>query len=444
MQKRTLIIIGASALIVATIIVTVSVLVTRSDSNVELTLEEKVHQILEDSPVIDGHNDLPWNIRRLAYNDLRRVNFSEDLTQNAIWGKDDSTHTDIPRLRKGHVGAQFWVAYTSCTSQFKDSVEQTLEQIDVIKRLVDKYPEDLQFATSADDIENAIANKKIASLVAVEGGHSMQFSFGILRNLYAMGARYMTLTHSCNTPWADASPVDAKNPILLPESDGLSEYGLRIVKEMNRLGMMVDLSHVSQRTMEKALNHSVAPVIFSHSSARAICDHHRNVPDSVLEQVRKTNSLVMVNFYNGFIRCDGQRANISDVVEHIEHIRGVTGPDHIGIGGDFDGVDSVPEGLEDVSKYPDLIKALLETGNWTDEDLKKLSGQNLIRVFRAVEEVRDSLKGQEPEQDAIKAEELEKYKVNLTCITAKFERLQPQQLLKTRREAPAELQLREL
>ncbi|CAG7722330.1 unnamed protein product [Allacma fusca] len=423
--EKAILIIAASALLVATVLMTVNVLVNQLD-NRKLSLEQRVQTILDNQPIIDGHNDLPWNIRNLAYNDLRRINLASDLSKHEIWGKVNTSYTDFPRLRKGRVGALFWGAYTDCSSQLKDSVEQTLEQIDLIKRLVKKYPNYLEFAFSAADIENAIENKKIASLIGIEGGHSIQFSFGILRMFYSMGARYMTLTHDCNTPWVDASPVDPssvdKNPTLLPQNDGISEFGLRIVKEMNRLGMMIDISHVSQRAMEKALKHSVAPVIFSHSSARAICDHHRNVPDSVLRLVKKTNSIVMVTFSSAVVRCDGTRGNVSDVVKHIQHIRSITGPEHIGLGGAYDGGDVFPKGLEDCSKYPNLFKALLKTGDWTVEDLEKLAGKNILRVFQAVEQKRNELKDQEMEQGFINGEELDKKKVNLTCITANFER----------------------
>lgn len=230
------------------------------------------------------HNDLPWNIRRLIQNDMGKLNFSGDLRNVEPWASHNESHTDIPRLRQGHVGVQFWVAYTDCESQQIDSVEQTLEQIDVIRSLTEQY-EDLQFCSSVDEILSAVRNGKIASLIGIEGGHSIQSSPGILRQMYNLGVRYLTLTHNCNTPWADASPMDSPQMKNVFVNFGLSQFGLELLDEMNRLGMMIDLSHVSEATMKLTLARSRAPVIFSHSGAKAICDHHRNVADSVLEKL---------------------------------------------------------------------------------------------------------------------------------------------------------------
>ncbi|ODM95535.1 Dipeptidase 1 [Orchesella cincta] len=310
---------------------------------------QRAEEILDRMPVIDGHNDFPMNLRDLVFNDLRKVNFSSDLTQVEPWASHPYSFTDIPRLRKGKVGGQFWVAYTSCTSNNKDSVPQTIEQVDVIKRLAKAYPDDLHFATSAADIEYAIENKKIASLVAIEGGHSIQSSAGILRSLYELGARYLTLTHNCNTPWADAAAVDAISNPIQPANDGLSDFGLEIVDEMNRLGIMVDLSHVSVATMKAALNRTRAPIIFSHSSAKVMKFGYCYI-------------IVSTNL------C---------FIDHVQHIKNLIGPDHVGIGADFDGISEAVQGLEDVSKYPELFAALLETGNWTEEDLEKLAGRRI-------------------------------------------------------------------
>ncbi|CAL8142721.1 unnamed protein product [Orchesella dallaii] len=391
------------------------------DSKRHAEFLQRAEEILDRMPVIDGHNDFPMNLRDLAFNDLRRVNFSSDLTQVEPWASHPYSFTDLPRLRKGKVGGQFWVAYTPCSSSNKDSVPQTVEQIDVIKRLAAAYPDDLHYATSAADIEYAIENKKIASLVAIEGGHSIQSSAGILRQLYELGARYLTLTHNCNTPWADAAPVDASSNPIQPANNGLSDFGLELIEEMNRLGIMVDLSHVSIATMKAALNKTRAPVIFSHSSAKAVCNHHRNVPDDVLQQVKENGGLVMVNFYRGFVQCDSSKnATLADLVAHVQHIKNLIGPDHVGIGADFDGISEAVQGLEDVSKYPELFAALLETGNWTEEELEKLSGRNLIRVFKAVESVRDALREEQPMQTVITKEEVDRANLTTACITADF------------------------
>jgi len=281
----------------------------------------------------------------------------------------------------------------------------------------------MQFATSVADIEDAIKNGKIASLIGVEGGHSMQSSFGILRTLYDMGTRYMTLTHSCNTPWADSSPVDKPDdPVELPQNNGLSNFGERVVEEMNRLGMMVDISHVSVKTMESALHKSKAPVIFSHSSSFTLCPHHRNVNDDVLR-----------------LTCDGTNATLQDVLDHIDYIRNITGPDHVGIGGDFDGIDQPAIGLEDVSKYPILLEELYKTGRWSEEDLEKLAGRNLLRVFTAVEKVRDEMKLQPAQQGTITRKELVDRQFNLACINSTFpDDIKDLKSSRRRREVPEE------
>jgi len=316
------------------------------------------------------------------------------------------------------MGGQFWSAYVDCDSQFKDATQKFLEQIDIIKQLVERYPQDLMWAESADDIEVAIANGKIASLIGVESGHAIGSSLPLLRSLYFLGARYMTLTHGCNTPWADASQVEEGS--LSPRVEGLSQFGVLVVKEMNRLGMLVDLSHVSSDTMRQAIAASEAPVIFSHSSARAISAHARNVPDDVLELVRNNRGIVMVNFYACFLidDCGSSNATVKDIVKHINHIRRVAGVDCVGIGGDFNGIEMPPIDINDVSHYPEVFVALIEDEEfgWTDEDLGKLASGNIIRVFKEVESVRDVLAGRaaKPDNTWIPEEDLEE---DTTCQT---------------------------
>ncbi|ODM90881.1 Dipeptidase 1, partial [Orchesella cincta] len=351
----------------------------------KITAIDLANLVLSQHPLIDGHNDLPWTMRQLASNDLRKFDLSKDLTVVEPWASASTSHTDIPRLRKGKVGGVFWIAYVDCHTSEKDAVTQTIEQIDVINRFVKKYSDDFQFATTSEDIIDAISKGKIASLIGVEGGHSIQSSPGVLRILYQLGARYMTLTHSCNTPWSDASPVDHK--IIPATANGLSEFGLKIVDEMNRLGMIVDVTHTSEKTSRDALKRSKAPVIFSHSQTKNICDHHRNVPDDILHMLKENGGIIMVNFCEGFLNCNKSRkATIKDVIDHLEYIRSVIGSDYIGIGADYNGVPEVAIGLEDTSKYPDLFAALIERG-WTHEELAKLSNLNIIRVLQKVEQV---------------------------------------------------------
>ncbi|XP_011336001.1 dipeptidase 1 isoform X2 [Ooceraea biroi] len=367
----------------------------------------KGRDALDSTPLIDGHNDLPHNLYQKLSNNLSAFHFEKDLRNDVVWGSTvcSSCYTDLPRLIEGKVGGQFWVAYTACGSQYKDSVQLTLRQIDVIRRLIHRYPANLQLVTDAADIEVAWRSGKIASMIAVEGGHSLDSSLAILRLYYDLGVRYVTLTHTCNTPWADASTVN----------DGyvynLTEFGQTIIHEMNRIGMLIDLSHVSHNVMKEVLAVTRAPIMFSHSSAFGVCGNYRNVPDDVLHAVKKNNGIVMVNFYSVFVNCNTSRnATMQDVVDHINYIRNLIGVDHVGIGGDYDGVNSMPEGLEDVSKYPDLFDRLYESREgeptWTKEDLEKLAGRNFIRVFQAVESVRDSLSSEPPREDIIAGDEL--------------------------------------
>ncbi|GFG29321.1 hypothetical protein Cfor_01218, partial [Coptotermes formosanus] len=286
-----------------------------------------------------------------------------------------------------------------------DAVQLALEQIDVIRRLVAKYPTYMTLVTTTEGIEKAHESGLLASLIGVEGGHAIGTSLGVLRMLYQLGARYLTLTHTCNTPWADCSIAD--EPGHLPHIGGLSPFGTLVVREMNRLGMMVDLSHVSVPTMLDALRMSRAPVIFSHSSAHALCNSSRNVPDHVLRLLAENGGLMMVAFYPHFISCS-ESATLQDVVAHINHIRDVAGVDHVGIGAGYDGINITPLGLEDVSRYPYLLAELLGSGRWTEADLQKLVGRNLIRVFRKVEEVRDRLlaSGEEPIDERIPVQDV--------------------------------------
>ncbi|XP_044735714.1 dipeptidase 1 [Chrysoperla carnea] len=375
--------------------------------SVGMRLEDRldvVRKILHEVPLIDGHNDLPWNIRKFLKNQLRDFRFNEDLRGVAPWSHSSWSHTDLRRLREGMVAAQFWSAYIPCSSQYLDAVQLTLEQIDVIRRLVAKYPSHMTLVTTSEGIEKAHETRHLASLIGVEGGHAIGNSLAVLRMFYQLGARYLTLTHTCNTPWADCCIVD--EPGKVPHIGGLSNFGKMVVKEMNRLGMMVDLSHVSVPTMLDALMTSRAPIIFSHSSAHAICNSSRNVPDHVLKRLAVNGGLVMVAFYPHFISCS-DTATLHDVVAHINHIRDVAGVDHVGIGAGYDGINLTPLGLEDVSRYPYLLAELLDTG-WSEQNLQKLAGRNLIRVFRQVEHVRDQLAavGVQPLEDTIPREDV--------------------------------------
>jgi len=339
------------------------------------------------TPLIDGHNDYPWA--------LRGLDPGRDFGKAEIANPVPTLMTDIPRLRQGGVGGQFWSVYVPSTMKDKEAVRATLEQIDIVHRMTRRWPETFERADTAADVERSFKAGRIGSLIGMEGGHSIDNSLATLRMMFALGARYMTLTHSANLAWADASP----GPALL---GGLSTFGEEVVREMNRLGMIVDLSHVSPDTMEDAIRVSGAPVIFSHSSAKAVCNHHRNVPDNILQMVAKNGGVVMVTFVPGFIsqavadfdaKPEAERqgvtaptATLSQVADHIDHIRKVAGIDHIGLGGDFDGISSVVAGLEDVSKYPDLTAELLKRG-YKNDDLKKILGVNVLRVMHQVEKV---------------------------------------------------------
>ncbi|XP_061863473.1 dipeptidase 1 [Colius striatus] len=356
--------------------------------------QEEAERIMTTTPVIDGHNDLPWQL-------LKRFNNQLELPE-ANLTQLNGTHTNIPKLRSGHVGGQFWSAYVPCETQNKDAVRRTLEQIDVVHRMCELYPDTFACVVDSAGIQEAMQSNKVASLIGVEGGHSIDSSLGVLRTFYRLGVRYMTLTHSCNTPWADNWLVDTKeDPV---EHHGLSSFGKTVLEEMNRLGMIVDLAHVSLDTMNVVLNLSKAPVIFSHSSAFSLCPHYRNVPDDVLRRVASTGSLVMVNFYNSYVTCSNT-ATVADVADHMDHVKNVAGIDSVGFGGDYDGVTGMPTGLEDVSKYPALVAELLAR-NWTEAEVKAALAGNLLRVFKQVEAVKTSLQGTAARETPIAFEEL--------------------------------------
>lgn len=329
------------------------------------------------TPLIDGHNDYPWA--------LRENNVERDIGKLDISTPQPKIHTDIARLREGGVGGQFWSVYVPVSMQGPAAIRATLEQIDIVHRMVRRYPETFELAATAADVERIFKAGRIASLIGMEGGHSIDNSLATLRMFYTAGARYMTLTHSANIPWAD-SGTDR------PKAGGLSKFGEEVVREMNRLGMLVDLSHTSPDTMVDAIRVSDAPVIFSHSDARALNDHGRNVPDDVLKLLPGNGGVVMVTFVPGFLTRDG-KATLADVANHMNHVRTVAGPDHVGIGSDFDGITSVPAGLEDVSRYPALTAELLRRG-WPEGDVRKALGVNVLRVMRRAEEVAARLQKQ--------------------------------------------------
>jgi len=346
-------------------------------------------EILKKTPIIDGHNDLPWLLKTDFNNKLKHFDLEDSK----------SGMTSLSKLKEGGLGGQFWAAYVGCNVQFKDSVRIFAEQIDVIKRLVKKYPKKLEFVTSVKGLEHAIEQGKFASMVGMESGHGMDNSLGVLRMLYDLGTRYMTLTHNCDTPWAGSATTEGEG-----KNRGITDFGKDVINEMNRLGMMVDLSHVSSHTMRDVLKMTKAPVIFSHSSARAINEVMRNVPDDVLKMVAQNRGVVMVNFYSCFLH-PNCGAKIEDLVEHINHIRKVAGVDCVGLGSDYNGVSEYPTGMEDESTYPLLFVELLKQG-WNEEDLGKLASKNLIRVWNEVEAVRDSMQDEDPVEILIDATEL--------------------------------------
>lgn len=363
-------------------------------------------ELLKSRPIIDGHNDLPWEIRN---NPVSRMDVAKYPLRTTAPGQ-----TDFARLKKGGVGGQFWSVYIP--GEYADSgyARVQLEQIDIARRMIAMYPDNLELALSADDVTRIMKTDKVASLLGMEGGHAIENSLGALRMYYALGVRYMTLTHNVTLDWADAA-LDT------PKHGGLTDFGRDVVHEMNRIGMIVDLSHVSPGTMSDALDATSAPVMFSHSSARALTDVARNVPDSILKRLPANGGVVMVTFVGSFIsnrmnewstrmraamdslpeaertreRFNEWReqhprphATVADVADHVEHVRDVAGIDHVGLGGDYDGTSGLPLGMEDVTGYPLLFAELIRRG-WSDQDLLKLAGGNILRVLREVEQVRD-------------------------------------------------------
>ncbi len=360
-------------------------------------VSKEARAVHDSGMLFDGHNDLPWTLRAKAGSSFDQIDIS----------KPTEFHTDIPRLRAGGLKAQFWSVYVPAgTDLTGNALLQTLEQIELVHDMCARYPDEFEMASTADDIQRIVADGKIASMIGVEGGHSIQNSLQVLRELYARGARYMTLTHSKTLAWADSCTDEPKN-------NGLSPFGKEVVREMNRLGMLVDLSHVSPKCMQDALEVSVAPVIYSHSSAKAICDHPRNVPDNMLKLTAKNGGVVMVNFYSGFVvpkeeaEKDKQaRGDCSLICDHIEHIAQVAGIDHVGIGSDYDGVGRLPKGLEDVSCYPKITEELLERG-YSREDVHKVLGGNVMRVLRQAEQVSAKLKKKPASGDSMSLFEIE-------------------------------------
>ncbi|CAG9818824.1 unnamed protein product [Phaedon cochleariae] len=352
-----------------------------------------VKRLLTEVPLIDGHNDLPWNLRKFVHNRLNNLNLSA-MSKDLPWSKSRWSHTDIPRLKAGLIGGQFWSAYVPCKAQHLDAVQVTLEQIDVIKRFVEYNSNDFVMVRSPQEIQSVHKEGRIASLIGVEGGHALGNSLAVLRTFYNLGARYLTITHNCDTPWATGSHTQS--------TEGLSEFGKNVIREMNRLGMIIDLSHSSINTAKEALNISQAPVMFSHSSAYALCNSSRNVHDDVLKLIAHYGGVIMVNFYSYHVTCNNT-ASIQDVINHINHIRLVAGIDHVGIGAGYDGINMTPSGLEDVSRYPNLLAELLADPAWSEKDIVALAGLNLLRVFEKVETIRNDWKKAEvpPFEDSI-------------------------------------------
>ena len=378
-----------------------------------MTDRTAARELLSRHPLVDGHNDLPWAIRDEFGGDPVRARLAEPVPQ---------TQTDLPRLAAGGVGAQFWSVYVPATLAGDTAVTAVLEQIDTAHRMIEAYPDRLELALTAADVERIAATGKVASLLGAEGGHSINSSLGVLRSLYALGVRYMTLTHNNNVGWADSATDQ-------PQAGGLTEFGREVVAEMQRLGMLVDLSHVAAATMRDALDVARAPVIFSHSSARALCDHPRNVPDDVLHRLTGNGGVCMVTFVPFFVSPDCAQwqiglfaelerrgldrrdisaweavvpeykrahpmpeATLTQVADHVEHVRSVAGLAHVGLGGDYDGSAGMPTGLADVSCYPALFAELLDRG-WTEDECAALAGGNILRVLRDAENLASAVPG---------------------------------------------------
>jgi membrane dipeptidase len=375
------------------------------ENRAPIVLTDRARELHRRSLVVDGHNDMPWAIRKYGSSDFSKMDISQP---------QPTLQTDIPRLRAGGVGAQFWSVWVPVDLGYQgQAMSATLEQIELVKIMVARYPDTFELATSTSDIERIHGEGKIASLIGVEGGHCIEESLNVLRQLYKLGARYMTLTHTDTLSWADSGTDEARH-------GGLTPFGEDVVRTMNELGMLVDLSHVSVDTMNDALDVTRAPIIFSHSSARAVADHPRNVPDDVLKRVAENDGVVMVNFFSGFIvpesvqtvlegmeyerklksQFDAKRVEtelnrwraehpyprgtLHDLLDHIDHIAKVAGVEHVGLGSDFDGVSVLPTQLEDVSCYPYITQGLIDRG-YTDAEIQGILGGNLMRVFQSVE-----------------------------------------------------------
>lgn len=342
-----------------------------------IEISERARKIHFSGSLFDGHNDLPWQMRTNANSSFDKVDIRQPTT----------FHTDIPRIRQGGLKAQFWSVYVpSSTAEKGNSLVMTMEQIDVVDDMLQTYPDVFERAGTAADVRRVVAAGKVASMMGVEGGHSIENQLSVIQRFYDRGVRYMTLTHSKNVDWADSATDE-------PKHNGLTPFGEEVIREMNRVGMLVDCSHVSPATMHAALNVTQAPIIFSHSSARAICDHPRNVPDDVLKRLPENGGVVMITFVSGFIAPTSEkeknpqaRGTIYDVCDHIEHVIKMAGIDHVGLGGDFDGVTQLPYGLEDVSTYPAITQILLDRG-YKEQDIHKLLGENVLRVMEQAEKV---------------------------------------------------------
>ena len=397
--------------------------------------QARLERVLKATPLIDGHNDLPWEIRERNKGRLSTIDLASDTSRLTPPPDGAPLMTDIPRLRAGHVGGQFWSVWVPVNIKGPEAVQTTVEQIDLVKRMAARYPADFAMAETAADVRRIHRAGKIACLIGIEGGHQINNSLAVLRQMYDLGARYMTLTHVLDIDWADAA-TDA------PVHHGLTPFGVEVVREMNRLGMLVDLSHVSPETMRAALAATRAPVIFSHSSARALVDHPRDVPDDILALVAKNGGVVMANFapqyvsaaraqweadrfaelaryssppYAGLYIGQPDRAKaalehwesehpkpvttLAQVADHIEHIRQVAGVDHVGIGSDFDGIPESPSGLDAVDKYPALLEELMRRG-WSDADVAKVAGENILRVMAEAEQVSVKLRASETASEA--------------------------------------------
>ncbi len=398
-----------STMLMVPVVVAACGMVSRTEaeeSRGHVVLTDEARELHASALVIDGHNDLAWEIRKRGSADFSKLDISQP--QPAL-------QTDIPRLHKGGVGAQFWSVWVPVDLGYRGEAQATtLEQIELVKQMIARYPDTFELALSTDDIERIHNSGKIASLIGVEGGHCIEESLNVLRKMYELGARYMTLTHTDTLAWADAGTDEARH-------GGLTPFGEDVIRTMNELGMLVDLSHVSIETMHDALDVSTAPVIFSHSSARAVADHPRNVPDEVIERLREKDGVVMVNFFSGFIvpeavqtvsagmelerslkaqqlepkrieremqnwkaRNPYPRGTIHVLLDHIDHIAQVAGVEHVGLGSDFDGVSVLPTQLEDVSCYPTITQGLLDRG-YSDAEIRGILGGNVMRVFRAAE-----------------------------------------------------------